>query len=128
VTAAGNSAANGAPKFSTPNPRSPASQLGLPSSAPSPSRYGGGLHALEPKARDQLGKQLNRQYGKVLEEYDVLDRALKKFAKLREMLVALSRHMEKNKLVRKGDHDDYSFPYPLDKHWTAGPARSYTYF
>ncbi|KFY45952.1 hypothetical protein V495_02720 [Pseudogymnoascus sp. VKM F-4514 (FW-929)] len=86
------------------------------------------LNALDPKARDQLGKQLDRQYGKVLEEYDVLDRALTKFAKLREMLVGLSRYMEKNKLVRKGDHDDYSFPYPLDKHWTAGTARSYTSF
>jgi hypothetical protein len=76
------------------------------------------------KARETRAKQLKPQYGKIMEEYYALDQELKKFAKLRGLMMALSRYMQRKNLVWPGDEDDFTFPYPLDKYWNTGPARS----
>ncbi|KFY31932.1 hypothetical protein V493_00670 [Pseudogymnoascus sp. VKM F-4281 (FW-2241)] len=78
------------------------------------------------KEREMRAKQLNPQYGPVMGEYRALDEELKRFAKLRALMMALSRHMQRKNLVWPGDEDDFTFPYPLDKYWNTGPARSYS--
>lgn len=66
------------------------------------------------------------KYGKIMEEYYELDQQLKRFAKLRGLMLALSRYMQRMNLVWPGDEGDFTFPYPLDKYWSTGPARSYS--
>lgn len=78
--------------------------------------------------REISASQLKPQYGKIMEEYYALGQELKRFVKLRGLMMALSRHMQRNKLLWPGDEGDYTFPYPLDKYWNAGPARSYSGF
>lgn len=78
------------------------------------------------KARETRKKQLRPKYGKIMEEYYELDQELKRFAKLRGLMLALSRYMQRMNLVWPGDEGDYTFPYPLDKYWNTGPARSYS--
>ncbi|OBT46442.1 hypothetical protein VE00_03290 [Pseudogymnoascus sp. WSF 3629] len=78
------------------------------------------------KARETRAKQLKPRYGKIMEEYYELDQELKIFAKLRDLMMALSRYMQWRNLVWPGDEGDFTFPYPLDRYWNSGPARSYS--